>query len=66
MIFFYGDLKKEYQQVFKKEVYFLEKVYLDEKGIWGKRLFFINIRDKEELIRRYGESQKREKIELAN
>jgi len=55
-------IKKKYQQTLKQKVCFLENVYWNRQGIWGKGYFVSTIDINEELIRRYLESPEEEEM----
>lgn len=45
-----------------QKVCFLEKIYWDRQGIWGKGYFVSTIGTNEEVIRRYVESPEEKEI----
>ncbi|GAG40228.1 unnamed protein product [marine sediment metagenome] len=55
-----GNHQKEYQQISKQKVCFLEKVYRDREGIWGKEYLVSTVGTNKERIRRYVKLQEEE------
>ena len=53
-------IKKNTSRSLSRKFTFLEKVYWDQKGIWGKRYFVLTIGINEEVIRKYVQSQAKE------
>ena len=53
-------IKKNTSRSLSRKIVFLKKVYWDRKGIWGKGYFVSTEGIKEEMIRRYVESQEEE------
>ncbi len=55
-------IKKNIGRSLSRKFTFLKKAYWDRKGIWGKGYFVLSVGIKEEMIRRYVESQEEEEI----
>lgn len=55
-------IKKNTSRSLSRKFTFLEKVYWDQKGIWGKGYFVSTIGTNEEVIRRYVESPEEKEI----
>ena len=53
-------IKKNTSRVLSRKFTFLQKVYWDKKGIWGKGYFVSTVGINEEVIRRYVKSQAEE------
>jgi len=53
-------IKKNSSRALSKKFPFLEKVYWDKKGIWGKGYFVSTVGINEDIIRRYVQSQEEE------
>ena len=53
-------IKKNTSRSLSKKFTFLEKVYWDQKGIWGRGYFVSTVGINEEVIRRYVQSQAEE------
>ena len=58
-------IKKNSASSLSRKFPFLEKVYWDRKGIWGKRYFVSIVGINEEIIRKYLQSQEEENTEKA-
>ena len=53
-------IKKNTSRSLSKKYPFLEKVYWDRKGIWGKGYFVSTVGINEAIIRKYFQSQEEE------
>ncbi len=53
-------IKKNTSRLLRKKFRFLDKVYWDDKGIWGKGYFVSTVGINEEIIRKYIELQGKE------
>jgi len=53
-------IKKNTSKSLSRKFTFLEEVYWDQKGIWGKGYFVSTVGINEEVIRKYVESQAEE------
>ena len=53
-------IKKNTSRALSRKFTFLQKVYWDKKGIWGKGYFVSTVEINEEVIRRYVKSQAEE------
>jgi len=53
-------IKKNTSRSLSKKFLFLEKVYWNKKGIWGKGYFVSTVGRNEDIIRRYVQSQEEE------
>ena len=55
-----GIIKKNTSRSLSRKFAFLQKVYWDQKGIWGKGYFVSTVGINEEVIRQYVQSQAEE------
>jgi len=55
-----GTIKKNTSRLLRKKFRYLEKVYWDGKGIWGKGYFVSTVGINEETIKNYVEMQGKE------
>jgi putative transposase len=58
-------IKKNTSKFLSRKFTFLEKVYWDQKGIWGRGYFVSTVRINEEVIRRYVQFQAEEETRQA-
>jgi len=55
-----GTIKTNTSKLLREKFTFLDKVYWDDKGIWGKGYFVSTVGINEEMIRKYVELQGKE------